>query len=372
MAAKRYGPRLAASFAVFAVLGTAAGCSHSPTAQTTTTTKIRPGTPSDPVAPSIYSVGRDRFVESVEVGGKVLEITPPPKLAAPLVTSEQAQMMFDAYDAFSGIYKFDLLGLGDATLEQTAVRTTSFTMPAPPGARADEQHSTSTTTRVGTTTSTTIAHPTTTTTRPPPSTTTTTAPPPSTTTTTPPPPPTTSAVPVTTPTEASSTTTPTTAPTTTTTAPPPQLYDKTLAWVGIAVAQNPGCAKGSPATVAVVIDADTGRNVVAVETGSCGATSPVVTTDPVELESVPWSPVGAASTAIVVNVPACGSYVGWTELTIGNNVETQVEAAVPYEPQCPGLGLGATQKVVDLVVPLDGGQSVPHAPTGPVDNLEVL
>jgi hypothetical protein len=371
MAAKRYGPMLAASFAALAVLGTAAGCSHSPTAQTTTTTRPGPGTPSDPVAPSIYSVGRDRFVESVEVGGKVLEITPPSKLAAPLVTAAQAQAMFDAYDAFSGIYKFDLLGLGDATLEQTVVRTTSFAMPARAGA-AGEQHSTSTSVSHPTTTSTTTPHPTTTTTAPPPRTTTTTVPPPSTTTTTTPPPPTTSAVPVTTPTAAPSTTTPTTAPTTTTTAPPPQLYDKTLAWVGIAVAQNPGCAKGSPATVAVVINADTGRNVVAVETGSCGATSPVVTTDPVELESVPWSPVGAASTAIVVNVPACGSYVGWTELTIGNNVETQVEAAVPYEPQCPGLGLGATQKVIDLVVPLGGGQSVPHAPTGPVDNLEVL
>ncbi len=365
MAAKRYGPRLAASFAALAVLGTVASCSHSPSAQTTTTTKFRAGTPSDPVAPSIYSVGLDRFVESVEVGGKVLEITPPSKLASPLVTASQAQVMFDAYDAFTGIYKFDLLGLGDATLEQTGVRTTSFTMPSSPGARAGEELSTSTTT-------TTTVLLTTTTTSPPPRTTTTTAPPPSTTTTIPPPPPTTAAVPVTTTPASPSTTTPTTAPTTTTTAPPPQLYDKTLAWVGIAVAQNPGCAKGSPATVAVVINADTGRNVVAVETAACGATSPVVTTDPVELDSVPWSPVGAASTAIVVNVPPCGSYVGWTELTIGSNVETQVEAAVPYDPQCPGLGLGATQKVINLVVPLGGGQSVPHAPTGPVDNLEVL
>ncbi len=369
MAAKRYGPRVAAAFAAFAVLVTAAGCSHSPSAQTTTTTRPRPGTPTDPVAPSIYSVGRDRFVESVQVGGTVLEITPPSKLASPLVTPAQAQAMFDAYDAFSGIYKFDLLGLGDATLEQAAVRTTSFTLHAPPDARAGSDLSTTT----STTTTTTKPPPstTTTTTKPPPSTTTTTAPPPSTTTTAPPPP-TTTPVQVTTTTAPSSTTTPSTAPTTTTTAPPPQLYDKTLAWVGIAVAQNPGCTEGSPATVAVVINADTGRNVVAVETGSCGATAPVVTTDPVELESVPWSPVGATSTAIVVNVPACGSYVGWTELTVGNKVETQVEASVPYDPQCPALGVGATQKVVDLVVPLGGGPSVPHAATGPVDNLEVL
>ncbi|MGO9343856.1 MAG: hypothetical protein ACLP6E_15265, partial [Acidimicrobiales bacterium] len=131
MAAKRYGPRLAASFAALALLGTAAGCSHSPSTQkTTTTTRPRPGTLTNPVAPSIYSVGLDRFVESVEVGGKVLEVSPPPKHAAAFVTAAQAQVMFDAYDAFSGIYKFDVFGLGDATLEQTAAQTTSFMGPA--------------------------------------------------------------------------------------------------------------------------------------------------------------------------------------------------------------------------------------------------
>ncbi len=97
MAAKRYGPRLAASFAALALLGTAAGCSHSPSTQkTTTTTRPRPGTLTNPVAPSIYSVGLDRFVESVEVGGKVLEVSPPPKHAAAFVTAAQAQVMFDA------------------------------------------------------------------------------------------------------------------------------------------------------------------------------------------------------------------------------------------------------------------------------------
>ncbi|MGO9343390.1 MAG: hypothetical protein ACLP6E_12865 [Acidimicrobiales bacterium] len=122
--------------------------------------------------------------------------------------------------------------------------------------------------------------------------------------------------------------------------------------------------------VAIVINAETGRDVVAVTTSGCDGSAPAITTDPVELESVPWSPVGATSTAIVVDIPACSAYVGWTDLTIGSNVDTQVEAAVPYDPKCPDLG--PTQKVINLVVPLGGGQSVPHAPTGPVDNLEVL
>jgi hypothetical protein len=140
--------------------------------------------------------------------------------------------------------------------------------------------------------------------------------------------------------------------------------------VGIAVGQSPECAGGTPATVALVINADTGQDVVAVTAGGCDSPSPVVTTHPFELESVPWSAVGPSSTAINVEIPACGAYVGWTELTIGSSTDTQVEAVVPYDPQCANPV--TVQKVVNLVVPLGGGQSVPHAPTGPVDNLEVL
>ncbi len=378
MTAKRHSSRLPSTFgvlnvlpvvpvlAVLAVLGTVTGCSHPARVQATTTTRPRPGTPSNPVAPSIYSVGSDRFVESVEVGGKVLVVTPAPKDAVPTLTAAQARSMFDAYEAFNGIYKFDLLGLGEATLEQTpsqtssqtSSQTASYSIPA-----ASRKPSTTTTTsKVAPTTTTTAPRPTTTT-APPPPTTTTTAPPP--TTTTAPAPPTTNT------TAAPSTST--TIPQTTTTAPPPPpLYEQTLAWVGIAVGQNLSCAGGSPSTVAIVINADTGQNVVAVAAGGCDPPpSPIVTVHPVELESVPWSLVGPASTAIVVQVPGCGSYVGWTELSIGSVTATQVEAAVPYNPQCANLA--PTTKIVNLVVPLGSGPStVPHAPVGPVDNLEVL
>jgi hypothetical protein len=355
MPGNRYRYRLAASVAALAVVCAAAGCSHSTAVKSTTTTRPRPGTPNDPVPPSVYSVGAERFVESIDVGGTVLLVSPPPKQAAPSVTAVQAASMFDAYDAFNGIYKFDMLGLGVATLDQTPSRpsqATSYLVPTATTARS------TTTTRVAPTT-TTVPHPTTTTT---------TAPPP--TTTLPPPPTTTSTLPISTTTTGLPTTTTTTAPTTTTTAPPPKLYDQTLAWVGIAVGQSPACAGGAPATVALVINAYTGQDVVAVAAGGCETPAPIVTTHPVELESVPWSAVGPTSTAIAVDVPACGSYVGWTEITIGSATATQVEAEVPYSPQCADLA--PAQKVINLVVPLGGGQSVPHAPTGPVDNLQVL
>ncbi len=368
MAAKRHRSGLAASVAALAVIGVAASCSHTPRVQSTTTTRPRPGTPTNPVQPSIYSVRAGRFVESVQLGDKVLEVNPAPQQPAPPVTAAQASSMFEAYDAFNGIYKFDMLGLGDATLNQTSPQTTSYMVPSayvvPSG---DAVLSTTTTVRKLPPTTTT--HPTTTTTAP--HVTTTTAPPPSTTTTTAPPP---STSPPSTSPSVPTTTTPlqttTTAPTTTTTMPAPRLYDGTLAWVGIAVGQNPGCPGKTPATVAIVINAETGQDVVAVATGGCDTTPPVITVHPIELESVPWSPVGNASTAIVAQVPGCGTYVGWTELTVGGSTDTQVEAAVPYNPRCANPG--PVQKIVNLVVPMGGGQSVPHAPLGPVDNLDVL
>lgn len=376
MAAKRHPSRLASAIAALAVLGAVAGCSQAARVQATTTTHPRPGTPSNPVAPSIYSVGADRFVESVELGGKVLVVTPPPKDAVPTVTAAQARSMFDAYDAFSGIYKFDLLGLGEATLEQTTSRspsqttsqTASYSIPTRVLKPSAESSATTappkSTTTTAPKTTTTTTRPTTTTTAPPP--TTTTAPPP-TTTTAPPPPPTTTNTTV-----APATTTTTVPPTTTTVPPAPPLYEQTLAWVGFAVGQKLSCAGGTPNTVAIVINADTGQDVVAVASGGCNAPpSPIVTVHPVELESVPWSVVGPTSTAIFAQVPGCGSYVGWTELTIGSVTATQVEAAVPYNPRCADLA--PVTKIVNLVVPLGSGQStVPHAPVGPVDNLEVL
>ena len=375
MAAKRHPSRLGSAVCVLAVVGAVAGCSQAPHVQATTTTRPRPGTPNNPVAPSIYSAGANRFVESVEVGGKVLVVTPAPKDSVPTVTAAQARSMFEAYDAFNGIYKFDLLGLGEATLDQTTSRspsqptsqTASYSIPGRPTrptrpTRLLKPSTTTTTQPAHPTTTTTRVVPTTTTTAPPP--TTTTAPPP-TTTTAPPPPPTT----YTTVAPATTTTFP---PTTTSLPPTPPLYEQTLAWVGIAVGQKLSCAGGTPSTVAIVINADTGQNVVSVTAGGCDPpAAPKVTVHPVELESVPWSVVGPTSTAIVAQVPGCGSYVGWTELTIGSVTATQVEAAVPYNPQCANLA--PASKVVNLVVPLGPGQSaVPHAPVGPVDNLEVL
>ena len=64
-------------------------------------------------------------------------------------------------------------------------------------------------------------------------------------------------------------------------------------------------------------------------------------------------------------IPACGSYVGWTELMIGRFTAIQVEAAVPYDPQCANLA--PASKVIEPRRDRSGpGQStVPHAPIGP-------
>lgn len=123
--------------------------------------------------------------------------------------------------------------------------------------------------------------------------------------------------------------------------------------------------------MAVVINAYTGQDVVALTSGGCSGPSPAVSAHPVELESVPWSDVGPSSTAIVARIPECGVYVGWTEVTVRSATYTQVDAAIPYEPQCADMA--PLEKIVNLVVPLGASPStVPHAPLGPVDNLEVL
>jgi hypothetical protein len=325
------------------LLASLAGCSHSASLGTTTTSTTRPapGTGSDPVAPSLYSVRAGRFVESVEVGDKTLVVSPPPKTAIAQIGEVRAASLFDADYSFQGIYQFDLLGLGSATVDAQPQETSYYLKSAPDVA------------------STTTTKPVTTTTRPPPTTTTTTtAPAP---TTTAPAPTTTSPGPTTT----------TTAPPPTTTTTSPSTYDKRLAWVGIAVGQKPSCAGGTASVIAIVIDAYTGNDVVQVEVrGGChGSGSPAVS-HPYELESVPWSPVGQASTAVVVRLPDCGIYVGWTVLDTGSG-PTQVQAAVPYDPSCGTTAHGT--KIIDLVVPLGSGRnSPPHAAIGQIDNLQVL
>jgi hypothetical protein len=342
---RRHVPAPVILVASLAALGVIASCTPVAHAGSTTTTHPRPGTPRNPVAPTTASVESGRYVQSVELAGKTLEVTPPPKSAYPSVTLAEATALFDADYAFSGTYGFDVIGLGSATIDEPLTQSA-----------LTSAKSTTTTTKPATTTTTRAA--TTTTTAPPPTTTTTAAP-----------------APTTTAAPAASTTTTTAAPaptTTTTTAPPAPVlpsYNHRLAWVGIAVGQAPACAGGTPAIVAMVIDAYSGHDVLEVTDGGCGSAGPSVSR-PDELESVPWTLVGPTSTAVDVTIPACGYYVGWTELTVKSNTYVQVQAVAPYDPPCSATTTAA--KVVNLVVPLGStSSSVPHAPIGPVDNLDV-
>jgi hypothetical protein len=146
-------------------------------------------------------------------------------------------------------------------------------------------------------------------------------------------------------------------------------YDQTLAWVGIAVSETATCSDGTPATVALLIDATTGQDVMADSSNGCPG-SVGTFSHPDELESVPWTVVGPSSTAVTVTIPACGSYVGWTTIMNRSGTPIQVQAKVPYDPKCT---TPATAPVIDLVVPLGStNTTVPHAPIGRIDNLDVL
>jgi len=361
-----------ACLSALAALGAVAGCTQAKViASTTTTTRPRPGSAADPVAPSLSSVRAGNYVTSVTVGGGVLVVSPPPKGAAPSITATDAMSLFQADASLQGTYAFDILGLGSATLDQAAEQSAYYRMASSTPVVASL---TSASASVTTTTTAKPAATTTTTTKAAaPTTTTTTAPPP-------PPPPTTSP-PTTTPTTSAPTTSTTAAPTATvpTTAPPPTLpaYDKTLAWVGIAVTQNTTCtgstggAGESPGFVAVLIDAYTGTNVLDVSQAGCNSTAAPTVARANELQSVPWALVGPSSTAIVAEIPACGTYVGWTGITQGLNTLIQVQASVPYDPQCASTA--ATSTIINLVVPTGANQStVPHAPLGPITSLLAL
>ena len=303
--------------------GGLAACGVTPTAQAV-----------PPQAPSTTSVVRSRFAVSIDLDRKGLLVTPPPKRAAPTVTESDAEAMFEATDAVKGPYAFAIFGLGVVTV---AARVENPTSPPPP--------STGPTTTV------------------PP----TTAPPPPTTTATT----TTGTVPP-----------PTTAPSSPAPSPLP-IYRRRLAWVGIvwgATQTCPGSTTTLPAPpsttmyVAIVIDARTGHQVLAYTSGGSspctGATESPVVTEPNELLSVPWQPVGPASTAVQIQVPACGHYYGWTQVpTTGGGVDDQVVVAVPFDPTC-GSAVPQSQSV-DQVVPLGSGQVLTgHAPVGPVQALQ--
>jgi hypothetical protein len=128
--------------------------------------------------------------------------------------------------------------------------------------------------------------------------------------------------------------------------------------------------------VAIVIDARTDHRVLAYTSGGSspctGATETAHVTEPNELLSVPWLPVGPSSTAVQIQIPACGHYYGWTQVpTPGGGQAVQVVAAVPFDPTC-GATVAQSQSV-DQVVPLGSGPgSTDHAPLGPVEALQAL
>jgi cell wall-associated NlpC family hydrolase len=292
----------------------------------------RPRSQESPEAPSTTSVVNARFADPVDLDGGDLLVTPPPTRARVTVTESQADAMFEATDAVEGPHEFAILGLGLVTVAARVENPpTTTTTTAPPAS--------------STTPSTTV----------PPS-------------TAPPPPPTTTTAP--------------TQPTTTTTTLP--AYDKRLAWVGIVWGASESCpgstttrpaSDGATSYVAVVIDARTGHRVIAYRSGSSpctGATQAPSVSEPNELLSVPWQPVGPDSTAVQIQIPPCGQYYGWTQVaTTGGTQAVQVVVAVPFDPLC---GTTAAQsQAVDQVVPLGSGQSlVAHAPVGPVQGLQAL
>jgi hypothetical protein len=301
---------------------------------------VRPKTQESPEAPSTTSVVNARFADPVDIDNGDLLVAPPPKRATVTVTESEAEAMFEATDAVEGPHEFAILGLGLVTVApriENPTTTTTSTVPPP------------TTTASSSTVSSTMTTP------------------PAPTTTVPPAPP--------------ATTVPA-APTTTTTTLPG--YDKRLAWVGIVWGATGSCpgstttqaaSAGATSYVAVVIDARTGHRVIAYRSASsaCPGTSPAPTvTEPNELLSVPWQPVGPDSTAVQIQIPPCGQYYGWTQVaTSSGTPAVQVVVAVPFDPSC---GATASQsQAVDQVVPLGSGQSlVGHAPVGPVQALQAL
>lgn len=297
-----------------------------------------------PHLPALSSVVGARFVSSVELDHGNLVVTPAGK-AKPRLSLQVAQAMFDAADAVDGSYRFAVFGLGRATVSP------EVSAPATTTTAAGGITSTTTTTSATPTTSTT-------------STTTTTSADTGASTMSSSPAPTTS---------------PTIPPTPTPTTPPLPRYDKRLAWVGIAWGSDcptpPGASPLATRYVVVVIDADTGHSVIAYSSRSSAACGgPVLAPSisrPTELVSVPWQPVGPASTAVRVTMPACSAYFGWTEVPAPSASSVQVVVRTPFDPTC---GSTATSTlVVDDVVPLGTPQNhVPHAALGPVDALRTL
>jgi hypothetical protein len=304
--------------------------------------------------PSLSSVVSGRFVSQVELDSGNLVVKPAGKMRA-RISLDEAQALFRATDAVDGAYRFAVLGLGVTTVA-TDVAPATTTTTTGPGTATSTTSGTAPGSVAGTTTSTT---------HPAPSTTTGAS---------------TTTMSSSTSTKGGSATTGTTTTTTASLAPATlPRYDNRLAWVGIAwgadCPERAGAPRLATRYVAVVIDADTGRSVIAYTSRSSVACSgpvlPASVSRPNELVSVPWEPQGPTSTAVRVTVPACGAYFGWTQVQVQGTASIQVVASKPFDPECGSTA--STVQTVDSVVPLGAAQSkVPHAALGPVDGLRTL
>jgi hypothetical protein len=306
---------------------------------------------------SSSEVVKGRFVSPLDIdnGGLVVD---PAGTARPSVSSKVALAMFHAADIVGGDYRFSVFGLGVVTISTQVpgsstsgpgATTTSIPSSGTTSIGTTQQGSATTTTSNTTTATTTVGSTTGTAT-----TTTTTA------------------------------AAPGSAQSTTTEVAPPApaalpVYNGRVAWVGIAWGiRCPVGASGFRAPtryVAVVIDAETGRSVLAFTSRSAAVCNgPVVAASvsrPDELVSVPWQPVSLASTAVDVTLPACATYYGWTEVAASGTDSVQVVARVPFDSGCSSTA--PMTETVDDVVPLGRAQAqVPHAALGPVDALRTL
>jgi hypothetical protein len=128
--------------------------------------------------------------------------------------------------------------------------------------------------------------------------------------------------------------------------------------------------------VAVLFDAQTGRDALAYRSAASSCGGPPATarvSRPTELVSVPWHPVGPASTAVQATFPPCATYAGWTRISGPGAVAAavQVVALVPFDARCGTTSTRAD--IVDNVVPLGSAQGqLAHAAVGPVDALRTL
>jgi hypothetical protein len=127
--------------------------------------------------------------------------------------------------------------------------------------------------------------------------------------------------------------------------------------------------------VVVVFDAETGNSALAYTSRGprlCnGPVVPASVSRPDQLVSIPWQPVGPASTAVRVTLPACASYYGWTQVETSGAGSVQVVARVPFDPICPSKA--PITQTIDGVVPLGRTQAqVPHAALGPIVGLRTL